>query len=82
MEINYTAPINKTFMSGSVLNLLAFKSGYTVEERTVTVKDTSKIGAATQTIVLFLSAKLVRKIYFVKSSRGTSSKVQRTLSFS
>jgi hypothetical protein len=54
--------VYKNFPSGTVLNLLAFKNGYTVENRSVNIQDTSTNGSATQTIVLFLSATLVRNL--------------------
>ena len=61
--INYTAPVVKTFARGTVLNMLAYKSGYTLENRTVIVQDTSTIGAATQQFTFLLSATLVIQIY-------------------
>jgi len=58
--IKYYAPWRKTFTAGTVLNISAFSSGYTIENRTVIVKDTSKTGAATQKFIFLLSAFLVR----------------------
>ena len=59
--INYTAPVAKMFVYGTVLSMLAFKSGFTAENQTIIVKDTSSTGAATQQFIFLLSATLVRK---------------------
>ncbi len=45
--------------------LMKLTTGYTIENRTVIVKDTSKTGAATQKFIFLLSAFLVR-IYVLK----------------
>ena len=58
--VNYTAPTVRTFNSGSVLIMLAIRSGYTIENRTLIVQDTSTTGAGTQTFIFLLSATLVR----------------------
>ncbi len=59
--INYTAPVAKMVVNGTVLNMLAYKSGYTAENQTLIVKDTSSSGVATQQFIFLLSATLVRK---------------------
>jgi hypothetical protein len=66
--INYTAPLTKTFNSGTVLIMLAFRSGYTAENRTMTVQDTSTTGAGTQKFIFLLSATLVRLYFFITTS--------------
>lgn len=60
--INYTAPVIRTFTRGTVLNILAYKVGFAVENRNIVVQDTSTIGAATQRFTFLLSANLVRRI--------------------
>ena len=62
--INYTAPVVKTFVRGTVLNMLAYKTGYTLENRTIDVQDTSTTGAATQQFIFLLSATLVRIFHY------------------
>ena len=58
--INFTAPFNVSFPRGTILNMQAFKSGYTMENKTVTVQDTLTNGSKSQNIIFLLSANLVR----------------------
>ncbi len=57
---NYSTPFNKIFVSGTVLEMLAFAPGYTDENRTVIVMYTSLYGDSEQLITFLLSANLVR----------------------
>ena len=62
---NYSAPFETIFAPGTVLHMQAYMPGYTDENKTVIVNDTSMCGdAATQLITFILSANLVR--YFFK----------------
>ena len=62
--INYTTPFIELFPSGTALIMLAYSPGYTIENRTILVQDTSSNGAATQTFNFLLSRPLVRIFYF------------------
>ena len=55
--VNHTAPTNLSKPPGTILNITAIKTGYTVENKVVTVYDAS--GVATQKIVFLMSATLV-----------------------
>ena len=57
---NFSTPLEIIFGEGTVLHLLASKSGYTNENRTVSVKDGSSVSAPAQQITFLLSANLVR----------------------
>ena len=57
---NYSTPLEIIFGEGTVLHMLASKSGYTDENRTVSVKDASTVSAPAQQITFLLSANLVR----------------------
>jgi len=57
--INFTAPFNMPFPRGTILNMQASKVGYTKENRTVTVQDSSSNGYRSQRIIFLLSANLV-----------------------
>ncbi len=50
---------------------MAYNAGYTVENRTVIVRDTSLLRDATQTIVLFLSEILVRILFPILLNKQT-----------
>ena len=55
--VNYVAPIYLSKPPGTIMNITATKTGYTVENKVVTVYDAS--GVATQKIVFLMSATLV-----------------------
>ena len=54
---NYTAPVYLSKPPGTILNVTAMKTGYTAENKVLTVYDAS--GTATQKIVFLMSATLV-----------------------
>jgi hypothetical protein len=59
-DANYSTPLIKPFVIGSILTLTASQLGFTTETRTIVVKEMN--GTLTQLVLFLMSAALVRNV--------------------
>jgi hypothetical protein len=66
-DINYTAPFQMFFARYIILNISAVMTGYTTENKSVYINDTSRTGTAgTQVILFLLTPILVKNLKVLK----------------